>query len=165
MQGVFDAGLLLFHFDLGGCANLDYCNTAGQFGHALLQLLLIVIRRGVFDLHADLVDPGGDRIVVATTVDDRGVVLVHGYTLGLAEVLEGGGFEIQAHFLGNHRATSQDGNVLQHGLAAITKTRRLAGSNLDDTAHIVDHQGGQGFALHIFRHDYQRLGSLGNLLQ
>jgi hypothetical protein len=53
VQSVFNACLLLLHFDLGGCTNLDHCNAAGQLGDALLQLLAIVIRGGVFDLDAD----------------------------------------------------------------------------------------------------------------
>ena len=43
VQGVFDAGLLLFHFDLGGGADLDHRDTAGQLGNPLLQFLAIVI--------------------------------------------------------------------------------------------------------------------------
>ena len=36
VQGVFNARLLLLHFDFGGGTDLDHGNTAGQFGHALL---------------------------------------------------------------------------------------------------------------------------------
>jgi len=39
-ERVFDAGLLLFHFDLGGSANLDHGNTAGELGNTLLELFL-----------------------------------------------------------------------------------------------------------------------------
>ena len=77
VQGIFNAGLLLFHLDLGGSANLDNRNTAGQLGYALLQFLAIVIGRSVFDLDADLADTGLDGIVVTGTIDDGGVVLVH----------------------------------------------------------------------------------------
>ena len=45
VQGVFNAGLLFFHFDFGRGTDLDHCNAAGQLGHALLQLLAVVIRR------------------------------------------------------------------------------------------------------------------------
>src|SRR5690606_5168654 len=31
VQGVFDAGLLFLHFDLGGSADLDHGNAAGEF--------------------------------------------------------------------------------------------------------------------------------------
>ena len=51
--------LLLFHFDLGHAApTLDHGDTAGKLGHALLELLAIVIRRGRFlDLHTDFEKP------------------------------------------------------------------------------------------------------------
>jgi hypothetical protein len=56
VQRVFNAGLLLFHFDLGGSAYLDHGHTTGQLGDALLQLLTVVVRAGVLDLHADFLD-------------------------------------------------------------------------------------------------------------
>jgi hypothetical protein len=58
VQGVFDAGLLLLHLDLGGGADLDQRHTAGQLGQALLQLLAVVVGGGLLDLGADLLDSG-----------------------------------------------------------------------------------------------------------
>ena len=52
--------------------------------------------------------------------------------------------------------TGQDGDVLEHGLAAITKARGAHGGHLKDTAVLVDHQGGQGFAFDFLREDHQR---------
>jgi hypothetical protein len=49
----FDAGVLLFHLDLGGSADLDHDETAGELGNALLSLLLIVMRGGSFSLLTD----------------------------------------------------------------------------------------------------------------
>ncbi len=77
-------------------------------------------------------------------------------------MLQGSGFQAQADFFGNHGTTSQDGDVLQHGLTAIAETRRLDGGYLDDTAHVVDDQGSQRFAFDVFSHDQQRTASLGN---
>jgi hypothetical protein len=54
VQRVFDAGLLLLHLDLGGGTDLDHRNTAGQLGHALLQLLAVVVGGGVSRSGADL---------------------------------------------------------------------------------------------------------------
>src|SRR5690606_41254097 len=45
VQGVFDAGLLFLHLDLGRGTDLDHRNAAGQLNHALLQLLAVVVRR------------------------------------------------------------------------------------------------------------------------
>jgi hypothetical protein len=105
-------------------------------------------------------------LVVARAVDDSGVVLVHGDTLGAAEVLQGrGAFKIKTHFLGDHGAAGQDRDVLQHRLATITEARCLTRCNLDDTAHVVHNQCRQCFAFNVFRNDHQRLGRLGNLLE
>jgi hypothetical protein len=54
VQRVFDAGLLLLHLDFGRGTDLDQRNTAGQLGHALLQLLAVVVAGGFLDLRADL---------------------------------------------------------------------------------------------------------------
>ncbi len=56
VQCIFDAGFLFFHFDFGGCANLDHGNAAGQLGHALLQFFAVVVGGRFFDLDADLLD-------------------------------------------------------------------------------------------------------------
>ena len=47
VQRVFDAGLLFLHFDFGGGTDLDHRNAAGQLGHALLQLLAVVVARSL----------------------------------------------------------------------------------------------------------------------
>ena len=156
VQRIFDTGFLLFHFDFRGRAHLDHGNATGQFGHALLQLLAVVVGRGVVDLHADFVDARVDPGRFAGTVDDGGVVLVHGHALGGAQVLQGGGLQIETHFLGNHRSAGQDGDILEHGFASVAEARRLAGGDFDDTAHVVDHQRGQRLAFHVFGHEHQR---------
>src|SRR5438552_1637832 len=53
VQRVLDAGLLLLHLDLGGRADLDQGDTAGELRHALLQLLLVVIGGRLLDLLTD----------------------------------------------------------------------------------------------------------------
>ena len=50
----------LFHLNFGSSANLDHGHAASEFGHALLQLLAVVVRGGFFDLHAHLFDAGFD---------------------------------------------------------------------------------------------------------
>ena len=50
LQGVLDAVLLLLHLRLGGRADLDDGDTAGELGEALLQLLAIEVGVGVLDL-------------------------------------------------------------------------------------------------------------------
>ena len=78
VQRVLDAGLLLLHLGLGGRADLDDRDAADQLGQPLLQLLAVVVRGGVLDLRADLLDARLDVGLLAGAVDDGGVVLVDG---------------------------------------------------------------------------------------
>src|SRR6185503_1099765 len=99
VQRVFDAGLLLFHFDLGGSANLDHGNTAGELGNTLLELLLVVVRRGFFSLLTDRIDARLDVRRLAGAVDDRGVLFLHDDLLGIAEIVQRGLLELQTDFV------------------------------------------------------------------
>ena len=64
---------------------------------------------------------------IALAADDGGVVLVGDDLVGLAQVADHGGFQLAAEFLGDDGAAGQDGDVLQHGLAAIAEARGLDG--------------------------------------
>ena len=57
---VLDAVLALLELDLGGRADLDDADAAGQLGQPLLQLLAVPVGVGVLDLAPDLRDPGVD---------------------------------------------------------------------------------------------------------
>src|SRR5262249_2529123 len=59
---VLDAVLALLQLDLGGRADLDDRNAAGQLGQTLLQLLAVVVGVALLDLGPDLVDPTGDLV-------------------------------------------------------------------------------------------------------
>jgi hypothetical protein len=50
VQRVFDARLLLLHLDFGGGADLDDGDAASELRDALLQLFLVVVAGGFFDL-------------------------------------------------------------------------------------------------------------------
>ena len=82
IERVIDAVLALLHLDLGGAADLDHRNTAGQLGQALLQLLLVVVGGGLLDLHLDLGDARLDVLLLAGAVDDGGVLLLDAHALG-----------------------------------------------------------------------------------
>jgi hypothetical protein len=90
-NGVLDAVLALLELDLGGRADLDHRNAAGQLGQALLQLLAVVVGVRLLDLGTDLVDPALDLAGVAGTLDDGGLVLGDDDLAGLAEQLQAGG--------------------------------------------------------------------------
>src|SRR5207342_922206 len=164
VQGVFDAGLLFLHLDLGRSTDLDHGHAAGELGNALLQLLLVVVRRGLFDLRLDLLDAGLDALGLASAVDDGGVFLGDLDLLGAAEVLNGRLVQGQADFFRHHRAAGQDRHVLEHRLATVAEARRLDGADLDDAADGVDDERGQGLALDFLGDDQQRLAHVGDLL-
>ena len=62
-DGVLDAVLLLLELDLGGRADLDHRDAAGELGEPLLQLLAVPVGVGVLDLGLDLVDAAGDLVL------------------------------------------------------------------------------------------------------
>ena len=158
-NGVLDAVLALLQLDLGGRADLDHRDAAGQLGQPLLQLLAVVVGVALLDLGPDLVDPALDLVRVAGTVDDGGLVLGHHDLAGLAQQVEGDAVELEADLLADDLATGQDRDVLQHGLAAVTEARGLDGDRLEGAAHLVDDQGGQGLALDVLGDDQQRLAA------
>ena len=125
VHGILDASFLFLHLGLGRRTHFDLSDAAHQLRQALLQLLAIVVGRGLLDLSAELLDAAFDVSALAGALDDGGVVLVDGDLLGLAEVLQLHVLKLDAQVLGNGLAARQDGDVFQHGLAAIAKARRL----------------------------------------
>src|SRR5690554_219525 len=165
VQSVVDTSFLLFHLDFTGRTHLDDRNTASQLGYALLQLLTVVVRRGFFDLLADLSYASLDVRLSTGTIDDDDVLFGDLYALGAAQIVQSGVFQGQAHFLGNHSTASQDSDILQHFLTTVAKARGFNRSNFHDTAHVVHYQRSQGFAFHVFCNDQQGLGRLGHRFQ
>src|SRR3546814_10028163 len=74
----------------------------------------------------------------------------------LAEFFQSCFFKRTAGFFGNDRAARQNGDVFQHGFAAVAETRRLDSRCLQDAADVVHNQRGQGFAFDVFGNDQQR---------
>ena len=73
-----------------------------------------------------------------------------GNAAGAAEVFDGSAVELAADFFANQGTTGQNGDVLEHGFAAIAEARSLDGQHVDGAAELVDYQGCQGFAVDIF---------------
>ena len=113
--------------------------------------------------------PGNDvRIGVVTfpgTLDDRGLVLGDDDLAGLAEQVEVRGVELEADLLGDDLAAGEDGDVFQHGLAAVTEAGGLNGDRLESTADLVHNEGGEGFAFNIFSDDEEGLAGLHDLFE
>ena len=80
--------------------------------------------------------------------------------LALAEHVERHVLELDAEILGDQRAGAEDGDVLEHRLAAIAEARRLDRRDLEAAAQLVDDQGRQRLAIDVFGDDQQRLAGL-----
>jgi hypothetical protein len=73
---VLDTCLLFLHLGLGGCTDLDDGDAADQFSEAFLQFLAVIVRAGLVDLIADLLDAAVDGLAAAGTLDDGRVLFV-----------------------------------------------------------------------------------------
>jgi hypothetical protein len=88
VQRIFDAGFLFLHLGLGGSPNVDDGDATGELGQAFLQLLFVVIGRGLFDLPANLIHAALDFGAPAVAFDEGGVFLVHRDVLDAAEFFQ-----------------------------------------------------------------------------
>src|SRR5450755_3889732 len=165
LQRVLDAVLLLLHLRLGGRPDLDHGDSARELGQTLLELLAIEVRVGVLDLGLDLVDPALDRVGLTGAVHDRGRVLGDDHTTSAAELRDLRVLELEAHLLGDHLATGEDRDVLEHALAAIAEAGRLDGNAGEGAAELVHDQGREGLALDVLGDDQQRATRLDDLLE
>src|SRR4029078_8988263 len=156
LESVLDAVLLLLHLRLGGRADLDDRDTAGQLREALLELLAIEVGVGVLDLRLQLLDAALDRVGLAGTVAQRRRVLVDDDTAGLAELCDLRVLELEAHLLGDHLGAREDRDVLEHALAAVADARRLDGDGLERAAQLVDDDLRERLALDVLRQHQQR---------
>src|SRR6185437_932601 len=138
----------------------DHRDAARELRQTLLQLLTIVVRGGLLDLRLDLGDARFDVSLLAGTVDDGGILLVDHHLLGAAEHLQRDVLELDAEVFADRLTAGQDGDVLQHGLAAIAEARRLDGRDLEAATQAVDHQSRKRFTFDVFRDDHQRLAGL-----
>ena len=106
-------------------------------------------------LHARL-----DVGLLAGAVHDGGLFLLDHDLLGAAEHGRGDVLELDAEIFRDQLAAGENGDVFQHGLAAVAEARRLDGRHLQAAAQLVDDQGGDRFAFHVLGQDQQRLAGL-----
>src|SRR5215207_5960601 len=89
----------------------------------------------------DLSNPAFDVGLLAGAFDDRGVFLFDAHPLGAAEHVEGHILELDAEVVRDRLTPGEHGDVLEHGLAAVTEAGRLHGCDLQTTAKLVDDEG------------------------
>src|SRR6266446_5395218 len=160
MHRVINAILALPDLDLGRAADADHRDAACKLGHTLLQLLTVVVRGSFLDLRLDLIDPRFDVGLLAGAADDGGVFLVDHHLLGATEHGERDVLHLDAEIFRDRLTAGQHRDVLQHGLAAIAEARSLHSGNLEAATQTVDDEGGERFALDVFRDDDERLAGL-----
>ena len=141
-------------------ADLDDADAAGQLGEALLELLAVPVGVGALDLGLDLVDAAGDSsaspapsmIVVSSlvTTTRRAVPSTSRPTWS----------SLRPTSSRDDLAAGEDGDVLQHGLAAVAEAGRLDGDGVERAADLVDDQGRQRLAVDVLGDDEQRLAGL-----
>ena len=99
-------------------------------------------------------------LLLAGAVDDRGVLLLDAHPLGAAEHVEGHVLELDAEVFGDRLAGGEDGDVLEHGLAAVAEARSLDGRDLEAAAQLVDDERRERLALDVLGDDEERLAGL-----
>ena len=156
--------LALLEFNFSSGTSLDHCNTTGELSQALLELLAVVVGVGVVDLGTDLSYAASNLVCVASTLNDGGLVLGDNNLASLTQHVEFNVLELEADFFSDDLTTGEDGDVLKHGLAAVTEARSLDGYRLEDATDLVDHEGCECFAIDVFRDDEQLLAGLDDLV-
>ncbi|CNU94829.1 Uncharacterised protein [Salmonella enterica subsp. enterica serovar Bovismorbificans] len=165
MQGIFNAGFLLFHFNFGRSANFDYRNAACQFRYALLQFFTIVVGGRFFNLLTDLSNTALDGSFFTHAINDGGGVFVDHNTFRLTQVFQGCFFQLHTDLFRDYGTAGQGSDILQHRLTTIAEARCFNRSHFHDATHGVHYQGSQRFAFNIFSDDQQRFACFCNGFQ
>ncbi len=75
----------------------------------------VIVAGRLIDLATNFLHAPFDVAMLASTIDDGGIVLVDGDLLGLAEVADLYILQLDAQVIGDSIATGDGGDVLQHG--------------------------------------------------
>src|SRR6266404_2570538 len=165
VHGILNASLLLLPLRLGGRAYLDYRHTSNELGEALLQLFLVVLRSGLFGLHAELLDAGLDLAGLTSAADNCSVVFIDDHFLGATEILQTQLLKLQAEVFGDGLAAGQSGDVFEHSLAPVSKPGSFHSRALDCSPELVHDQSRKRLAFHVLSNDQQGLSRLGRLFE
>ena len=122
-DGIVERLLLRFHFRLGGSADADHGDAAGELGQPLLQLLAVVVAGRLLDFAPDLLDAAIDLFALAGAADDRGVVLVDDDALGAPELLEVACSSLRPSSSEMTCPPVSTAMSCKHGLAAVAEIR------------------------------------------
>src|SRR5699024_142789 len=154
-HSIFDASLALFELNLGCSTDLDDGDATGQFGQAFLQFFTVPVRVGCFDLGTDLGNTIGDVLCFTGAIHDGGGFLGDGDATCSTQHFQTHLIQLHAQVFRDDLCTGQGGDILKHGLAAVTEARGFDGNSVEGTAQFVHDQGRQGFAVNVFGDDEQ----------
>src|SRR5207237_5668892 len=73
--------------------------------------------------------------------------------------------ELDAEVFAEQAAASEDGDVFEDGLAAVTEAGGLDRDNVQRAADLVNDEGREGFAFDLFGDDEEGLAGLGGRLE
>ena len=123
-----------------------------------LQLLLVVVAGGLLQLASG---SAAMRPLMASFLPAPSMIVVLSLSiltfLARPRSLELDVLELDAQVLEDRLAAGQDGDVLEHGLAAVAVAGGLDGAALERAAQLVDDQRRQGLALDFLGDDQDRL--------
>ena len=156
VQGIFNAGFLLFHFNFSRSTNFDNRNAACQFRYALLQFFTVIVGSCFFDLLTNLSHATLDCSFVAHAIDDGGGIFVDNNAFRLAQIFQSCFFQLHTDLFRDNGTPGQGSDILQHCFTTIAEARCFNRSDFHDTAHGVNNQSCQRFAFNIFSDDQQR---------
>ena len=104
-------------------------------------------------------------LLVASTINDGGVVLRDGHLVAGTQHLQRSLFQLQSLLLADNHATGQCGNILEHGLTTVAKARSLDSTDLQTATQTVDDECGQSLRVYVLSDDEQGTSALGCRLQ
>ena len=165
MQRVFEKSFTLLHFSFSGRTHLDLSHTTSQFGQPLLQFFAIVFTFGAGNFATNQLATPFKRLFIPSSLGDGSVFTIDPHLLCATEIGELHIGQLNSEILEESPSLGKGSNVVEHGLATVAITRRLHCHDLNNPLELVQHQGCQSFAFHIFRNNHQRSLRLADLLK
>ena len=165
IEGIFNAQFAVAQFCFGGGPHLDHSHAAGQFGDALVQFFAVVVGVGGLQFPLDRGHSLDHGLLVVAAGHQGGAVLGDRDPADPAQVVEGHLVEGHGPVFADQGGAREDGDVLEGGLTALAEGGGPHGRHLEHTAVLVDHQGGQGFAIDFLGQDQQGRAAAGHGLK
>ena len=101
----------------------------------------------------------------AVTIDDGGGVLGDHDLTAVTQILHLGVRQLHVQLAGNDGAAGQDGDILQHFLAAVAEAGSLHADHAEAALQTVQQQSSQSVAFHVLGNDHQLAAGLDDGLQ